>query len=410
MSDYGYDSDEFDLYDDGWLYIAEEDHLADDLAERAIASPPPREYDLDGSGYNSDYFEYWVDIEYNSDGWNDVKPSSKTNVSNKNQSAPKKRKKAAQGGPSQKKRKGAHGRQLSAAVDQPGDKLPTVLWQSREERVKQDFEGPRALSEEPKESFALLRDWRTRFGPAAREAKGKKAAVEVEETTDVSGDASKLAKAEEMDEETASAEADGDGLESLIAGSGLDPQALMRALQENLEASGAAQAGLDQSTLLKYALKMLSGEDEADDIAGELADEMFDQAEEEDPEGKDIAEWATKQRTHPENGEKKQSGVGDDEASESEPKSKATLPPTPPTTNPAQDESSGPKKGKKKDTEEPPATSAAGTRSRKRKASEPAPDDEPPPRPKRATRSYAAPTATSKAKTAGGKGGKGKRG
>lgn len=28
MSDYGYDSDEYDLYDDGWLYIAEEDHLA----------------------------------------------------------------------------------------------------------------------------------------------------------------------------------------------------------------------------------------------------------------------------------------------------------------------------------------------------------------------------------------------
>lgn len=39
MSEYGYDSDEFELYDDdGWLYIAEEDHLAVRLQQSSQSS------------------------------------------------------------------------------------------------------------------------------------------------------------------------------------------------------------------------------------------------------------------------------------------------------------------------------------------------------------------------------------
>lgn len=308
-----------------------------------------------------------------------------------------------------------------------------MLWQSHKERVEQLFRGPRLLTEEPTESFALLSDWRTRFGTAApgkdAKGKGKRAAVEVvEDGADAWEDVpAEAAEDADMDEETAAPvqegeEGDGGGaLESIVAGSGLDPQALMRALQENLAASGAAPAGLDQATLLKYALRMLSGEGEADDIAGELADDLFEQADgDDDPDAEDIAAWAAKQKGHVENGEEKQPGAGDDddvdEASESEPKTKAAaLPPTPPTTQPIsrEDGASTAKKGKKKETAQPaPASAAAGTRSRKRKAAEPAPEDEPPPtRPKRATRSYAAQTATSKAKSAGrGGGGKGKRG
>lgn len=411
MSDYGYDSDEFDLYDDGWLYIAEEDHLADDLAERAVASPPPRDYDIDTSGYNSDYFEYWVDIEYNSDGWNDIKGAPKTDVARSTTTpGPKKRKKVTQGGPSQKKRKGPQGRKLSAGAPAAGNQPSPVVWQSRKERIQQEFQGAKTLTEEPA-SFALLGDWRTRFGPDMKEAKGKNAVMEPEEASDAANEILKAVenatKAEDADFETeddepASAQEEGDGLESLLSSSGLDPQALMRALQENLAASGAAPAGLDQATLMKYLLQMVSGEGEADDIAGQLAEDLFENADEEDPEGKNIAEWAAKQKGKPENGDEKV------EVSEGGPKSKAALPPTPPE---GQDETSAiGKKGKNAAKEGSTTTTAAGSRSRKRKASEPAPDDEPPPRPKRATRSYAAPTTSSKSKTASGKGGKGNRG
>ncbi|KAL1646606.1 hypothetical protein SLS58_003192 [Diplodia intermedia] len=409
MSDYEYDSDDYDLYEDNWLYIAEDDNLADDLAERAVASPPARDYDPDGSGYNSDYFEYWVDIEYNSDGWNDVKAASKTN---KTIPAPKKRKKVARGGPSLKKRKGAGGRQLTDAAPESGNEVPPVMWQSSKDRIKQQFEGPRALTEEP-QSFSLLGDWRTRFGPDGKQSKGNEAGVDgaapsaADEILKAVEMASAAPEEEDWEDEGESAQEDGDGLGSLIADSGLDPQALMRALEENLAATGAAPAGLDQSTLLKYALRMLSGEGEADDIAGELAEDLFEQAEEEDPEGKNIAEWAAKQKDRPENGDEEESSASLGGAPEAVRKSKAALPPTPPTN-----EASGTEgKGKKKAVEVPAPTSvASGLRSRKRKAAEAGPDDEPPPRPKRATRSYAAPTASSKSKTADSKGAKGKRG
>ncbi|OJD31401.1 nuclear polyadenylated rna-binding protein nab2 [Diplodia corticola] len=412
MSDCEYDSDEYDLYDDNWLYIAEDDNLADDLAERAVASPPARDYDLDGSGYNSDYFEYWVDIEYNSDGWNDAKGPPKTSLSNKTAPGTKKRKRVAQTGPSQKKRKGARGRQITDAAPDSANQVPPVLWQSSKERIKQHFDGPRALTKDPK-PFSLLGDWRTRFGLDGEQPKGKEADVAgaVPNAADEILKAVEMASAapeeEDWEDEGESVQEEGDGLGDLIAGSGLDPQALMRALQENLAATGAAPAGLDQSTLLKYALRMLSGEGEADDIAGELAEDLFEQAEEDDPEGKNIAEWAAKQKDRPDNGDEEESGASLDGVSGPVRKSKTTLPPTPPTN-----EASGTEgKGKKKAVEVPAPTSvASGLRSRKRKAAEAVPDDEPPPRPKRATRSYAAPTASSKSKTAEVKGGKGKRG
>ncbi|EKG15112.1 hypothetical protein MPH_07709 [Macrophomina phaseolina MS6] len=417
MSDYGYDSDEFDLYDDGWLYIAEEDHLADDLAERAVASPPPRDYDIDGSGYGSDYFEYWVDIEYNSDGWNDVRGAPKTDIARKNTPGSKKRKKVAQRGPSQKKRKGPHGRKISPAPSAAGNQLSPVRWQSRKERTQQDFREARALSEEPA-SFALLQDWRTRFGSTVKDAKGKMAKVEAAENQDAGNQIMKaMEKAMKAEEEEEEAEGDGplpaqsevDGLESLLASSGLDPQALMRALEENLASLGAVPADLDRSTLMEYVLRMFSGEGEADDIAGQLAEDMFERAEEDDPEGKQIAEWAAKQKGKPESGDQQESADGKVEASGPKRKNRAVLPPTPPA---GQDETSGAEtQEKRKASKEPAASTVAdGSRSRKRKASEPAPDDEPPPRSKRATRSYAAPTSSSKSKATTGKGAKGKRG
>lgn len=385
----------------------------DDLAERAIASPPPCDYDIDGAGYNSDYFEYWVDIEYNSDGWNDVQGAAKTSGTNKSTPGPKKRKRVAQSGPSQKKRKGAHGRKLVDSAPESGDNVPPVMWQSSRERIKRDFEEPRTLTEEP-QSFSLLGDWRTRFGADGDQSKGNDANVKHEVAPDAADQILKVVKMasaapeeEDWEDDEESTQDDGDGLGNLIAGSGLDPEALMRALQENLAKSGAAPAGLDQSTLLRYALRMFSGEGEADDIAGELAEDLFEQAEEDDPEGKSLAAWASQQKGRPENDDEEESGASLNGVSEPVPKSEAALPPTPPTN-----EASGTEgKGKKKNTEATESTSvASGLRPRKRKAAEPEPDDEPPPRPKRATRSYAAPTASSKSRTVGSKGGKGKRG
>ncbi|KAK8205097.1 hypothetical protein HDK77DRAFT_318554 [Phyllosticta capitalensis] len=379
MSDYGYDSDEFELVDDdAWLYIAEDDQLADDLAEGAIPDPPFLDNQLDNLD-GDDYYEYWIDIEYNSDGWNDVHGKPKIGQS----TAPgNKRKKGTQGGPPQKKIKVSQDATGSVAVNSLD--APPVRWISLEQRMDKVL-GLNLPLAEPQESFALLQDWRTRFVPAA----ASKASVDEEE-----GDWATDSEGESRPPLDADAGGGDDAME-LLAGSGLDPQALMRALQENLSVAGGAPAGLDQNTLLKYALRMLNGEGQADDIAGDMADDLFEQVDE-DSDGNEIAEWVSKQK----NGQADVAATDDAEHGSSQSKN-VELPPTPPTA--AQCAAEDASASKKTRTAAGNAATAGPSGSRKRKAEDAAPDSAPPPtKPKRAAgRSYAAATASSKAKSNG---------
>ncbi|KAK7551469.1 hypothetical protein BKA81DRAFT_402685 [Phyllosticta paracitricarpa] len=403
MSDYGYDSDDLEFFDDdAWLYIAEEDQLADDLAEGAVPDPPYLDDQLDDVGASSDPYEYWIDIEYNSDGWNDVQGKPKirqlTTTGNK-------RRKTAQGGSPQKKRKVAQdatGRIAFNSLD-----APPVKWIPASQRMEKVLGLDLPLAE-PKESFALLEDWQTRF---VSNTSPKMDAVGGEDdwATD-SEDDSKPSRHTEACGGVGGAR--GHDWEGLVAGNGLDPQALMRALQENLSAAGAAPAGLDQNSLLNYALRMLNGDEEADDIAGEMADEMFEA--DDDSEGHEVAEWVEKQKASTtKNGHDTEAANEADHAA-----SQSKQEDLRPTASSAQGEPQHPPSDPQNTKT---AASSVGTAvtagpsgaSRKRKADEPEPDAAAPPptKAKRAMHAYEATTASSRARSskAGKASGKGKK-
>ncbi|KAF2085545.1 hypothetical protein K490DRAFT_67699 [Saccharata proteae CBS 121410] len=156
MSDYqGDDYDCDDDYDgDGWLYVEEPDDLAEDLAERAVPSPAPQEIADPDALYDSDFYEYFCDIEYNSDGFNDVgKGDSKPMPDG--QSARKGKGKGAQQNSSQKARKRTddrYGVQSST---------PAVAWRSQKSRANcmtvEMFKG------EDEKPYALFKDHEERF-------------------------------------------------------------------------------------------------------------------------------------------------------------------------------------------------------------------------------------------------------
>ncbi|KAF2139085.1 uncharacterized protein K452DRAFT_320706 [Aplosporella prunicola CBS 121167] len=417
MSDYGDDPDaalydDFDFDDDdAWLYIPEDDTAADALAEHAVASPPPS-FTPGDDGYDSDVFAYWIDIEYNSDGYHDAEPHHQQPLSKK------RRRTRAPGSPPKKKRRAASAQDSEEDAD--GAKLsptPTVVWLSRARRqdLADRVSRGRPFAAESKDTFALLKDWRTRFASPTPKPKPSP------ETTADKPTAIPDNAADDADEEDDWEEEDGDeanpeatDLNDLLGPSGIDPAALTRALSENLAAAGGTiPAGLDQATLLRYALRMLggapaadedeegeAGADDADAIAGELADEMFAAAEDdEDAEG-EIEAWVRGRRG--EAGKENESVDG----------------------GPVEEEVPG-----GRDADAPPDPSPPRTRKRKRKAAtpaaadgdgdgdaepepesesvpvpEPEPEPEPEeqaPRPKRACRSFERPTATSRAKAVG---------
>lgn len=75
----------------------------------------------------------------------------------------------------------------------------------------------------------------------------------------------------------------------------VDPDALRMALKQQLEVSGLKVNGLDEQALLQIAQRMLAaGGDEADDIVGELADDLLGRDEEDEQEG-GLVNWVSKQ-------------------------------------------------------------------------------------------------------------------
>jgi hypothetical protein len=69
MSDYGDDNSD---YGDEWMYVEEEYMVADDLAEHAVASPTLAACAADDDA-EWDRFDYFNDLEYASDGYDDAK-------------------------------------------------------------------------------------------------------------------------------------------------------------------------------------------------------------------------------------------------------------------------------------------------------------------------------------------------
>ncbi|KAF2492988.1 hypothetical protein BU16DRAFT_466398 [Lophium mytilinum] len=352
MSDYG-DGNYSDGDYDPWYYIEETYQAADDLAEHAVASPPPIYMDEDQYD-DFDLFDFWYDIEEGSDA--DVEEVEGKPRSKDHSKAGQKRKRGEKALPSRKTRK-VKDRKIQALPVRSMSPTPTVLWLSQNDRDAQRAAKAKYLDDTTK-PYALLKDWRDL---AARSPKGKGRVVkELEQTSEYpAAQSGKGRRASITGPLSPSPGLEDDEMQELISASGIDPEALMTALQNRM-ADAQGLEGFDRTILLKYAMRMMANEDESEDIAGELTEEILDR-DDDDPQAAGIASWISQQMGTTEQ---------DDEAS---------------VTLDATDASRQP-------------------RTRKRKAdADDAEITEPAPEPKRAARGarfYNAPTAASQARSA----------
>ncbi|KAF2807169.1 uncharacterized protein BDZ99DRAFT_573054 [Mytilinidion resinicola] len=286
MSDYG-DGNYSDGDYDPWYYIEETYQAADDLAEHAVASPPP--IYLDEDQYDDfDLFDFWYDIEEGSDA--DVEEAEGTLGSKGHSKTGQKRKRGAKTIPGRKRRK-VEGGKIQALPVRSTSPTPTVLWLSQSNRDAQRAAKVKFLDDTVK-PYALLKDWREL---AERSPKGKGLVVhEPEEASEHAVAQSGKGRAASITGPLSpSPELEDDEMQELIATSGIDPGALMTALQNRL-ADAQGLEGFDRSVLLKYAMRMMVNEDESEDIAGELTEDILGR-DDDDPHAAGIASWISQQ-------------------------------------------------------------------------------------------------------------------
>lgn len=363
MSDYG---DDYSDYGEEWFYVEEEFIAADDLAEHAVASPPPTTYADEDAAEDWDRFDYFNDLEYASDGYDDA--VFQVQDSNGPKTGEKRKRHVR---PSQsKKRQRVQGDTEAAALG-----MSPIVWRSQANR------GPKPkLLDENAQSYTVLQDWRQKLKDTPGWARGcppqsptVQAVMEQKVIADVVGATEPVSPPSEMDAEDEGAQEDE---------MDIDPGALMAALQSHLAEAGGPLSGMDPQQLLDFAMRIAAGKDAGDDIAGEMADAILNQAEEDDeddPEAEaNLLSWVAQQRNHgtePFASAPEPVATGDGER-----------PPTPP---------------KDKASQRVTKTRSQSSTSLKRKAGN---DDESEastkPTKKRATRTFDAPTAASQARTA----------
>jgi hypothetical protein len=402
MSDY--EDDDYEECGD-WMYIEDEYLPADDLAEHAVASPPwhPLEYEDDE---DIDRFEYFLDLEYGSDGYDDTQFYTHTAGSDKENTVRKRKRGTASSG--KKKRQ-----KVRDGVSAPS--YPPVVWRAQADR---DVEPKVVPNDALPESYALMKDWRERLVdlPAWPEVSSQK---DSPVPTASSSAKSRLPQVSEPI-------TPGMEYEDMEEGeAGVDEGALMAALQKNLAAAGGPLSNMDPQQLLQFAMRMMNDQGAGDDIAGELADDLLAGAQEEEDETEgdapaDLMDWLSKSRTA--TGSTASGATGMPSATlpmSPAPRQEAKQPPTPPSSE-ATRSYAGPEDADKKDTKKADhkdaktANSSAfkqnnstvnlkqqGPSTRKRKAEDDAEAKKVESAPKkRATRSFDAPTASSRAKAA----------
>lgn len=257
MSDYG--DDDYDDYD--WFYVEDEYMPADDLAEHAVPSPPPTAYGDDDMQEDWDRFDYFNDLEYASDGYDDAtfQPHNA-----KDSTIGQKRKRVTKSSRSKKKPKpteSAETTKAAAATHSP------VVWRSQSDRAPK----PRVLADTT-QSYALLKDWREKLAETPSWARGSPPANSPRAMSGEAHDALASPASELLDEDEM-----GEG-EDMDEDGDLDisQDALMAALQRQLASAGGPLSGMDPQQLLQFAMRMATDKDAGDDIAGEMADAMLE--------------------------------------------------------------------------------------------------------------------------------------
>ncbi|KAF9736506.1 hypothetical protein PMIN06_011687 [Paraphaeosphaeria minitans] len=284
MSDYGDDFE--DDYGDDWLYVEDEYMQADDLAEHAVASPPPVAYDEDRLD-EWDRFDYFNDLEYDFEGYDDANFVTHNRATGQPKIGQKRKRGAVAGRGSKKQRLSSTDADEKLDQDVVWLSNSPIIWRAQADRGLK----ARPLPEDA-EPYAILKDWRKLDRapkrpekPAQRELASLPPKAHLDEED------------EEWEDEHLADEGIDGGEEPGIEG--IDPAVLMAALQSRLGSTGGPLSGMDPQQLLQFALRMANDQDAGDDIAGDLADEMLNQGRED--EGDEEAEanlvsWVSQQR------------------------------------------------------------------------------------------------------------------
>ncbi|KAF1809334.1 hypothetical protein P152DRAFT_516740 [Eremomyces bilateralis CBS 781.70] len=402
------------MEDDDCNYVWVEDAYfdADDLAEHAIASPVP--YDGYDSWDELDRFEYFVDIEYDTDGYHDT-PSQKS----KSATTRPKRKAAEAGLSAQKRRKGRDG-SIQASVDESGPRIAPICWVSQREQLA--LPDIRRFSEEESAPFALLKDYRVRF----KHVDGFKIQLPPSDPLqenvtpvvarpggqdDIHAVAGEDDSGDEDGEEREEEEDDDDDEEG-IRGTAIDQESLKAALSQNLSRLNVGANQDDQQMLLELATRMLNGEASSEELAGELATTLLGDGTQSEKEGAatGLSEWIQQQI-----GPKAMEGEEDEDmegVEESGPEDAVRARPSPPTRG---EKSTTEEEREEHNTRLAPGETRAGVTpsaigTRKRKAVDSYPSDSVQQDPtsrhetdtnvpaKKKTRTYNAPTVASQSK------------
>lgn len=208
--------------------------------------------------YEFELFAFWDDLEYADDPYWDY------GLARKEPSSPGKRKRDVVG----KKEIVDKRRRKELQYSREDDPL---LFVSRAERIEAFFQPPPLLESPVKYTF--LADWRERFagvdGEVLLESKDmpmemKRAAEEAGE--DMDEDEEQEGDWEDEDGEDDMDEEDGDGPV-------LDPDMLKEILKQKLGDAGLG--GEDEAAFMQVIAKMMSGDDSADELTGNLANSLL---------------------------------------------------------------------------------------------------------------------------------------
>ncbi|GAB7346461.1 hypothetical protein MBLNU457_5153t1 [Dothideomycetes sp. NU457] len=315
MADFDDDYDDAYYLDDDYVYVDDSFDLADELAENSIPEPPlieRKEEDWD----DFDSYDYWMDIEYNTDEYYD------TLLQHNGQAlkihAGKKRKvESNTGGPVPASKRRKVSTVQGKEIESNGlHEITPVIWLPFEKtHTLCDMSQPYTVSS----PYTLFKDWRevfktsTGFSTAPKTGRKSKLAAQASERRDVevmNEDMSGIEDEgdegfeddeeddeveggehdEERDMEDEYEEADEQDEEGL----GLDPEQLMSVLQQKLSGSGMGAA--QQANMMKMIMSSISkgGRGGLEDLLGELTESILDQATQE---GSDLgaAQWLSQQ-------------------------------------------------------------------------------------------------------------------
>lgn len=283
MSDYG---DDYSDYGDDWFYVEDEYMAADDLAEHAVASPPPTTYGDEDGQPDWDRFDYFNDLEYASDGYDDAtfEPHN-----GKDAKVGQKRKRVF--AKSRSNKRSATG-PAGAVIDTTALEHSPIVWRSQADR-----ESTPQYLEDNAQSYALMKDWREKLADTPRWA-GVSPTPKPQSTQPPRPGKGKVAFVSEPASPYSEPYDENQEEASMDEEDGIPEEALMAALQRQLAAAGGPLSGMDPQQLLAFAMRMAKGEDAGDDIAGEMADAMFEGEDEEDDEGaeENLLSWVAQQR------------------------------------------------------------------------------------------------------------------